>query len=257
MKKSIVLLCVFFLLTGITLNLHASGQEREPELKKEFVKLKYVDADEVRKVLHSFQSRYGRIISNDDLNIITIQDTPEIVDKMLSLIKDIDVKPVDILITVDLILGWLGSEEVSKILKLRGEEISKRMLESDPLIKELKNLLAYTHYNKIDSSFIRIQDERYSDLVLGGLGLDLMLRLEPHYVREEKGDTFRLELRLIQLLTDYSSKGVGIPEKKERERVLIGTTLTVKSGERTVVGVSKLDGGDKALILILSGKVIK
>ncbi|NIN93016.1 hypothetical protein GTO36_08580, partial [bacterium] len=54
-----------------------------------------------------------------------------------------------------------------------------------------------------------------------------------------------------------SSKGVGIPEKKERERVLIGTTLTVKSGERTVVGVSKLDGGDKALILILSGKVIK
>ncbi len=33
--------------------------------------------------------------------------------------------------------------------------------------------------------------------------------------------------------------------------------MTIKSGEKTVVGVSKLDGGDKGLILILSAKVIK
>ena len=37
---------------------------------------------------------------------------------------------------------------------------------------------------------------------------------------------------------------------------LIESALNIKSGERTVVGVSKLDGGDKGLILIISGKVI-
>ncbi len=57
MKKSIVLLCVFFLLTGLTLNLHALGQEKKPELKKEFVKLKYAEAEEVHQVLVSFRSR--------------------------------------------------------------------------------------------------------------------------------------------------------------------------------------------------------
>jgi hypothetical protein len=257
MKKSIVLLCVFFLLTGMTLNLHASGQRKIPELKKEFVKLKYVDADEVHKVLSSFRSQYGRITSNDDLNVITVQDIPEIVDKMLMLIKDIDVKPVDLLITVDLILGSMDSVEVPNLARLIDEKQSKKKLESDPLIKELKNVLGYTHYNKIDSSFIRIQDDRYSDLKLGGRGLDLRLMLEPHYVREEKGDTFQLELRLIQHISVGISAGVGVPEKKTREMVLIGTTLTVKSGERTVVGVSKLDGGNRALILIISGKVIK
>jgi hypothetical protein len=254
MKKSIVLLCVFFLLAGIALNLHALGQEKKPELKKEFVKLKYVDADEVREVLRSFQSQYGRITANDDLNVITIQDIPEIVDKMFLLIKQIDVKPVDLLITVDLILGSMGSDKVSELLELSGKKPSKSKLESDPLIKELKNVLGYTDYHRIDSSFIRMQDGSYSDQKLGGYGLDLRLRLEPRYVREEKGDTFQLELRLVQHMSAIKTDKI---EKKERSIVLIRTTLTVKSGERTVVGVSKLDGGDKALILIISGKLIK
>ena len=257
MKKSIGILCVFFLLTGLTLNLHALGQKKEPELKKEFVKLKYAKAEEVRSVLHSFQSAYGRITSNNDLNVITIQDIPEIVDKMLLLIREIDIKPVDILITVDLILGSMGSDEISELLELRGMRPSRRKLESDPLIKELKNVLGYTDYNRIDSSFIRMQDGSYSDQKLGGRGLDLRLRLEPRYVREEKGDTFQLALRLVQHRNVQISAGVGLPEKKETSIVLIRTTLTVKSGERTVVGVSKLDGGDKALILIISGKLIK
>ncbi len=32
--------------------------------------------------------------------------------------------------------------------------------------------------------------------------------------------------------------------------------FTLKSGDKTVVGVSKLDGGDKGLILIITGKII-
>jgi hypothetical protein len=241
-------------LIGITLNLYALQEQRKPELKKEFVKLKYVEADEVHKVLSSFQSVYGRITSNDDLNVITIQDTPEIVDKMLSLIKDIDVKPVDLLITVDLILGSMGKVELPELAGLIKEKQSKKKLESDPIIKELKSVLGYSHFNKIDSSFIRIQDDSRSNLKLGGRGLDLSLRLEPHYVREEKVDTFQLELRLIQHMIGIKT---DLIEKKEKEIILIGTTLTVKSGERTVVGVSKLDGGNRALILIISGKVIK
>jgi hypothetical protein len=241
-------------LTGITLNLHALQDQRKPELKKELVKLKYVEADEVHKVLSSFQSKYGRITSNDDLNVITIQDTPEIVDKMLMLIKDIDVKPVDLLITADLILGSMGIVEMPELAGLINEKQSKKKLESDPIIKELKSVLGYTNYNRIDSSFIRIQDGSYSNLKLGGRGLDLSLRFEPHYVKEEKGDTFQLELRLVQHISAIKT---DLIEKKEKEMVLIGTTLTVKSGERTVVGVSKLDGGNRALILIISGKVIK
>jgi hypothetical protein len=37
---------------------------------------------------------------------------------------------------------------------------------------------------------------------------------------------------------------------------LIESALNIKSGDRTVVGVSKLDGGDKGLILIISAKIV-
>jgi hypothetical protein len=254
MKKSMGILCVFLLLTGITLNLYASEDERKPELKKEFVKLMYVDADEVHKVLSSFQSQYGRITSNDDLNIITIQDTPEIVNKMLSIINEIDVKPIDILITMDLILGSMDLVEIPELARLVEERQPVKALEHDPIIKELKSFLGYNHYYRIDSSFLRIQDDKHSELKVGGHDLDLRLRLRPHYVREKKGDTFQLELHLIQHISGIKTEKI---ERKEKEIILIGTNLTVKSGERTVVGVSKLDGGNRALILILSGKVIK
>ena len=38
---------------------------------------------------------------------------------------------------------------------------------------------------------------------------------------------------------------------------LIESALNIKSGDRTVVGVSKLDGGDKGLILIISAKIVE
>lgn len=249
MRKSLATFLVFFLLTGLALNLHASDEEKKPELRKEFVKLKYIKPNQVRRLLVTYESPYGRITANDELNILTIQDIPEIVEKMLLLIKEIDVKPVDLLFTVDLILGSMGPEEVPELAKLIKEKAPDKKLESDPLIKELKSVLSYKYYNKIGSAFIRVQDNGHSAQIIGGPGLSLMLELAPRYVKEEREDTFQLELWL--------RKYKGTYEGKEKFSTLIRIPLTIKSGERTVVGVSKLDGGDKALILIISGKVIK
>ncbi|MBC8358931.1 MAG: hypothetical protein ISS41_03220 [Candidatus Aminicenantes bacterium] len=252
MKKFLTGILVLCFLAGASLNVYASaGQAKKPELKTEFVKLKYIKARQVQSLLTGYQSMYGRIRTQDELNIITIQDTPEIVEMVLALLKKIDVKPVDILFTVDLILGiGESSKDASNVSRfLKAKEYDKK-IESDPLIKELKKVLSYKYYNKVGSSFLRVQDGGYSDHRIGGSDLDLELRLVPRYVREEKEDVFQLELRLRQF-TGYVHEGI------KKYQTLINTPLTIKGGERTVVGVSKLDGGDKALILILQGKIVK
>jgi len=252
MKKSAAFLLTFFILIGITLNIYASAEQvKKPELKKEFIKLKYIKARQVRELLQGYQSMYGRISIQNELNIVTIQDIPEIIEKMISLIKKIDVKPVDILFTVDLILGSMSLEEVPLNAKLRSERAPDKKLENDPLIREMKRIMNFKYLNRIGSSFLRIQDGKYSEQRIGGSGLEFRLLLTPRYVREEKEDTFQvnLDLRHDRVIRE----GVGT----EKDIRLIETALTLKSGERTVVGVSKLDGGDKALILIISGKVIK
>jgi hypothetical protein len=253
MKRSIGTLLVLVLLCGSAVNAFASeSQAPKPELRKELVKLKYVRARQVYELLMGYQSEYGRIRINDELNIITIRDTNEIVEKMLSVVKEIDVKPVDILFTVDLIVG--AFEEEPEEVTAVGKKTTDKELESDPLMKEMRRVMSFKTLNKIGSALIRVQDSKYSEQIIGGSGYEFRLALTPRYVREEKEDTFlvNIELRHDRIVR------VGEPGMTAPKNVrLIETAFTLKSGDKTIVGVSKLDGGDKALILVISGKVIK
>ncbi len=251
MKKSIGILLVFVLLSATGICAFGSeGQEPKPELRKELVKLKYIRARQVHQLLTGYQSEYGRIRIEDGLNIITIQDTPEIVDKMLSVIQEIDVKPVDILFTVELIVG--SFKEESEEVTVVGIKASDKGLESDPLMKEMQRVMRFKTLNKIGSALLRVQDGKRSEQIIGGSGMEFRLQLRPRHIREEKRDTFQVDLELRHERVIKSGNMT-----KTQNVALIETALTLRSGEKTIVGVSKLDGGDKALVLVVSGKIIK
>ncbi|MFQ6070449.1 MAG: secretin N-terminal domain-containing protein [Candidatus Aminicenantales bacterium] len=235
MKKRVEIYFMLFILLFFTAYLFSQPQ-KPPELKREIVKLKYIRASQAQRVLMTYSSTpYGRIMSDDSLGLITIKDTPEIVAKMLSVIKEIDVKPADLEFVIDLFLATIG----------QGAERKPRLKSSDePVVRELKTLLNLAEFELLDKSLARIQENRRLEMLMGGKGIELELRLEPRYIREEKGGMIQVQMRLMQ--------------RKDVKNVvkLIETTLSLKSGERTVVGVSKLDGGEKALVLLISGKVI-
>ncbi|UCE21658.1 MAG: hypothetical protein JSV46_05440 [Candidatus Aminicenantes bacterium] len=252
MKKSIGILLLLVLLFGSALTAFASeSQAPRPELKKELVKLKYVRARQVFELLMGYQSEYGRIRINDELNVVTIQDTPEIVDKMLSVLNEIDVKPVDILFTVELIVG--SFQEEPEEVTVVGKRTTDKELASDPLMKEMSRVMSFKTLSKIGSALMRVQDGKYSEQIIGGSGYEFRLAITPRYVREEREDTFQVN---IELRHDRITN-LGSVKQTEKNIRLIETAFTLRSGEKTIVGVSKLDGGDKALILVISGKVIK
>jgi hypothetical protein len=247
MKRSIGILLVFLLLLGATTSVFAfEEQQSRPELRRELVKLKYVRARQVHQLLQGYQSEYGQIRTEDQLNIVTIRDIPEIVEKMLSVLKEIDVKPVDILFTVDLIVG--SFKEEAEEVKSVGKKPVDKELESDPVMKEMQRVMSFKSLYKIGSALLRVRDGIGSEQRVGGPDMEFELRLRPRHIREEKGDTFQVDLDLRQ----------GRFILGQRENVsLIETSLTLRSGEKTIVGVSKLDGGDRALVLIISGKIIR
>ncbi|MDH5466673.1 MAG: hypothetical protein OEY25_04575 [Candidatus Aminicenantes bacterium] len=251
MKKSIGILLVFLLLLGATSSVFASEeQQKKPELRKEFIQLKYVKARQIKSLLFTYISEYGRILSDDELNIITIQDTPEIIEKMLNLIKNVDIKPVDILFTVDLIVGSFKEEQEE--VTAAGKKPVDKGLESDPVMKEMQRVMSFKSLYKIGSALLRVQDGSLSDQRIGGSDLEFRLQMRPRYVREEKGDAFQVELELQH---DRVRKTENMAQ---RENVsLIQTALNLRSGEKTIVGISKLDGGDRALVLVISGKIIR
>jgi hypothetical protein len=245
MKKTAIVLLSFFLILGLTPSLDAIQKAEHPELRKEVVKVNYIDARSAVSILNPYTSGYGKIQLVRESNMLIIEDIPEMVEKILSILKEIDIKPLDLQFTVDLIIGSMKGERSENRPRPKPAE----KLKSDPLMKELTRVLAFEFFEKLDSTLIKVQDNSRSTQRMGGEGLTFRLDLQPRYIKEEGSESMRVELRLTK--DSYKNDGSLI------SLTLIDTTISLKSGERSVVGVSKLDGGDEALILILSGKVLK
>ena len=214
-----------------------------PDLKQEMVRLKYAKPQEVQNLLRPYQNPYGQISWNPgNDNLLVISDTPETLSRILAVIKEIDVKPVDLLFTIQLVLG--SEAEDSK---------TDEALRNDPLIAELEKLLRYKNFTLLDSNLIRTLNQGRAEINLGR-DTEFDLELRPRFIQEENDRLIQMEVRLRRIDKEIQTPAPG--QNPVRATTLIETQLTMKSGEKTVVGVSKLNGGDKGLILILSGKVI-
>ena len=212
-------------------------------LRKEIVRLKYVRAQDIQNLLYAYVSRDGHIQSNSNMpTVLSVSDTPENVEKILAAVREIDTKPADVLFTVQLILG---SETDAQ---------TDAELQNDPIIKELRKLLRYKGYTLLDATLIRVVNRERAIVVLGPKA-DFDFMLGPNVAEDAKAPVIKTEVRLRQITkpnTPGAIQGATGPSYTD----LIMTSLNIKSGDRTVVGVSKLDGGDKGLILIISGKIV-
>jgi hypothetical protein len=215
----------------------------KPILKNELVRLKYVNAVRIQALLYPYLSRDGHISMTPNENVIVVSDVPENVEKALQVIRQLDVKPADLQFTVQLILG---SDEPEK-----GSEA----MPSDPVIRELRNLLKYKSYALLDTSLIRAMDDSNSEVRLGDHA-DFELQVRPKVIKDEKASFIQMEVRLRQVRIAGMSPNATSAKVEYITTNLIETTLNVKPGDKTVVGVSKLDGGGKGLILIISGKIV-
>lgn len=259
MKKTVIaLLALAFILTAVVPALAEdpapAGQQAQnteaKNLRKEIVKLKYVRAQDIQNILYAYISRDGHISFNPNMPaVLSVSDTPENVDKILAAIREIDVKPADVLYTIQLVLGSETDAATDPELK------------NDPIIKELGKLLRFKAYSLLDATLVRSVNLDRAKVQFGPKA-EFDLELRPEVTGDAKMPVIKTDVRLQQTVTKalntlVKPDGTATPTVTSTNVVtLIESTLNIKSGDRTVVGVSKLDGGDKGLILIISAKII-
>jgi hypothetical protein len=249
MKKGIlafVVLAFVFAVIAPAFAEDASQEKAETKvpLRKELVQLKYLrSGGALFNFIQTYLSREGRTTGGPTDRVVVISDYPENVEKALQALRQIDVKPADLLFTVQLVLG---SDEPEK-----GAEA----MPNDPIIRELRNLLKYKSYSLLDTSLIRAIDNADSEVRMGEKA-DFELKIMPKFIKDEKSSLIQMWVRLTQV---HNANPPNVtPLKVEYITTdLIATTLNIKPGDKTVVGVSKLDGGGKGLILIISGKIVE
>jgi hypothetical protein len=248
-RTAFVVLVVIVLAVGLL----GATQETKQPLKQEIVRLNYVRPNDVIMLLQSYVSREGRINYSPNQSIISLSDYSENLDKMLAVIKEVDVKPADVLFTVQLVLA---SEDMA--------EKTDEALANDPVIKELRSFLKYKSFSLLDTSLVRAINDRGSELTMGRKG-EFQFELNPRIAKKDKTDFVQVEVRLRQIgalfiekeTSQKENNAVTTTERPRRDsQTLIESNLTLKSGEKTVVGVSRTAGGEKGLILIISAKLV-
>jgi hypothetical protein len=139
------------------------------------------------------------------------------------------------------------------VLGSDAEEKGADSVANDPVIKELRNLLKYKSYSLLDTSIVRAMDNTEAEVRMGDKA-DFELSIMPKVIKDEKLSLIQMWVRLRQIQVVFPSNAAKADYVTTD---LIGTTLNIKPGDKTVVGVSKLDGGGKGLILIISGKIVE
>jgi hypothetical protein len=245
-RKAILFLAALLVLVLAAAAFAEDGQAKsEPQLRKEMVKLKYVQAADAMQLLMAYRSKDGRVSYSKDANqneIMVMSDTPEIVDKMLSLLKEIDVRPAEIQFMVQIVVGSEAPED-------KGDEA----LKNDPVIRELRGVLKYKTFSALDGTTLRVIEGERAEAKVGTKG-EYSLRLMPKLIRDGATETIRAEVEFYRPV--WAPLAPNSQNAQMMNNDLVRTTLMLKPGEKTVVGVSKSDA-DKGLILIISGKVTK
>lgn len=258
MKKTTMLsVCVFllglFCAQGVTAQQPLEKAEKPPafqarEMTVEIIEVRYIStSDAVNLVMPYLNREYGATITpSRSLKVLTVKDTPETIQKIKEVLARYDVKPLDLQFSVDLIKGSMEEGKTDQDLK------------TNSLIRELQKVLSYKSFSKIGSSVIRVQDNSRTEQRIGGVmqeerenykpdPIQLILSLQPSYVKDGRDELFQVD---VDLRWDKFLSGKNTVH-------LLNSSLSMKNGEKTVVGVSKLNGDDSSLILILTAHIIR
>jgi len=139
------------------------------------------------------------------------------------------------------------------VRNIRQAEITLRLIEarsvavktgedaSQLVPAELKNLLRFKHYGLIDSAYVRGREDETMRIALA---VNLQGRLK-FIVEERDQDSLRFEVEIE-----------GAPNPKGDRSSLLETETTLRNGETVVLGASRMQGADRALIVVLTARII-
>jgi len=204
--------------------------------ERRIIQAKYADVKDLANVLGVFGYH---IEANRELRVLAVSAPPDVMTAIEDAVKRLDVPaaaPKDVDLIVYLVLASLQADGPGGIPP-----------ELQPIANELKGLFSFKGFRMLDTILLRTQPGNMAS-ANGVIGesekTPYVFVVRPSAVTEDpKG-------RLIRL--DNLKLTLHVPGGLEAG---INTEITVREGQKVVVGKSNMGGTDKALILVVTAKV--
>lgn len=259
----------------------AAQPDASKPVETAMIKLKYRSAADVKPLLQSLlegmwlkMEGERRFWIDERSNTIFIKAPREKIELAQQMVKQIDVLPRQMHIEIKLIRASRTGKTISPEIK--------------GLISKLQSLFAFSSYELLDSISLIAESGAKTSLSTGG---KYRVTCTPRFIDEGKGIIRLEDLKLIKLYqmsqSDtsataspfFSLKGndeegslsINIPnlfavalldklskgEDVDFGEPILTTSLNVKNGDTVIVGGSKIDGNETALITVVTAKTIE
>ncbi len=218
-------LLIFFLALSI-------AYAQESLLTKAFT-IKFRKVDEVASLINGLLSEKGAVTLQPKLQTLVVQDYEKNLRQIEMAIAAFDVPPPAAEISVKLVLATKNADP-------------------SPISDEIKNMarvgdvLKFNQYSLLDSGIIECEEGENSVL---SLAREYQISFVPDIIQEGSN--------IIRLKNFQLKKRKKEGNNKETFQPLITVTVNLRNAETLVLGASRLEESDQALLVMLLGKVKK
>jgi type II secretory pathway component GspD/PulD (secretin) len=222
--KRHLLLAAFLLILAVWL------RAEEPVLTKAFT-VKFKKVNEVASLINGMLSENGAITLQPRLRTIVVQDYASNLRNIEMAIADFDTAPPSVEISIKLVLAQksAGDSSVSNEIKS---------------MAKIGEVLRFNHYSVLDTGVIQSEEGRNTTL---SLAKDYQLQFVTDVIQEKSG-TIRLKnFQLKKRKKEANGKDAFV--------TLLSVTINLQNAETLILGASRFEESDHALLIILLAKV--
>lgn len=195
--------------------------------------IKFKKVDEVATIVNSLLSDRGAVTMQPRLQTLVVQDYERNLRQIEMAIAAFDVPPPAAEVSVKLVRASKNTEETSISNEIKN-------------MAKVAEVLKFNHYSLLDSGILQCEEGQNSVL---SLAKDYQLSFIADII-EEKNNIIRLQnFQLKKRKKDSEGKEIFV--------ALITVTINLRDGETLVLGASRFEESDQALLVILLGKVKK
>jgi hypothetical protein len=227
MKMHRIAVALIVIIAVSSLTIAAQEQDEKPALSEKVFRIQYADLKgEIHPNVRRLLTQFGQVVVNESDSSILVRDTAEALSRIEDLIKTMDVPPDRLRMTFYAFKAARGQEQQDI------GPLSPLVIEA---IEEVNRLMTFDSFQLIDSGMLTLLSS--GDAAQLTLSDSFSIEFRYSYNKQSKF------MRLNNMEVYYTA---------EERRNLFRTDIGIGSGEVVVAGVSKLNGGDEAVLIILT-----
>lgn len=240
MKKTTVSLLFVMLLFLPLLSISQDNQKlpEKPGLSEKVFQITYADLGTVFRTIRTMVTPYGRVSQDELGKKLVVRDTAESLAKISTLIKDMDIAPHRLQLTVFVFEASTSGT---------GGDLSSVPPAIKKALEEVKSVMMYKNFTLKTSGMLNavaMKQTRSQINLSDNLSLEFRMDYNPH--------SKFLMLNEASLMHRVSSQVV---KDVQTVKTLFQTDFGIGDGEVVVAGASRLNGTDKALLTVVTLKV--